>query len=481
MRIRLHRRASQPKQPNQPNEPDEQGMAMATSMMIMMLCTIVVATILGLATHSAQRSGLSRDRTAALNAAQAGIQSELSLISDGSCPTTAVAETALPNQTLPTASYIIQAPPAATCTVNGPAVIVATGYVPNATRPITTTTMVAHINRTQGAPVSTGTNGGYDFPDVAFTDGSLSATAGALNLFGTGGAVPNVTANTGISIGTSANNGSQLGGGLYGQGPVVVYASQIGGPVTGTTVSLTGQTASTSGLTVQGSVGASGTLALKNTTVNGSITSGGAYTNQGFVTITGSTTSGGPTLPLARPLGAFDNSDPADIGTTLGVGAATNACPASATAWTSSFYDLTTTCAVGYSPGTFTTPATNGNMVIVVRGAFTVNLPQTAVGGQLYIIDAGSAGSDSLTITGGGSTLPVFAFTDGTLNLSGNLVGQVAAHSINVTGATTLTFAPPATPMPDIAFPIGYSAPNLGGVYYSRVAFEYQCAGATAC
>jgi hypothetical protein len=35
--------------------------------------------------------------------------------------------------------------------------------------------------------------------------------------------------------------------------------------------------------------------------------------------------------------------------------------------------------------------------------------------------------------------------------------------------------------MPDIAFPVGYSAPNLGGVYYSRVAFEYQCPGQTAC
>src|SRR5579884_36763 len=112
---------------------DEQGFALITAILIMLISTIVVAGILQLATHTAQRSGLSRNQTAARDAAEAGIEAELSTIANGTCPTTAGAETALPNQTVPSASYIIKVP--VSCTLNGAAVIAATGYVPNATSP----------------------------------------------------------------------------------------------------------------------------------------------------------------------------------------------------------------------------------------------------------------------------------------------------------------------------------------------------------
>jgi Tfp pilus assembly protein PilX len=439
---------------------DEEGIALITALLIMLLSTVVVAGVLGLAIHTAQRSGLTRNKTAALNAAEAGIQAELSLISDGSCPATASADTPLPSQALPTASYIIHASPAGpNCTVNGSAVISATGYVPNATNPVTSTTMVAHINRSAGAPTS---SGGYDFPDALFTDGSL--TSGTLSLYGTGGSIPSITADGPIAIGGSGNTGSLLGGGINGESTVNVGASQIGGAVTGTTVTLTGPS-SANPLTVQGSVGAVSSLTKTNTTVNGTVTSSGAA------------------LPQARPLGAFSYSQSA-IQAALGVAAPATSCPANQSGWTSNFYYMGS-CALGYAPTSYNPATSNGITVIVVQGPFSINIPQTAVGGQLYVVDTGSPGSDALTITGSGSSLPVFAYTDGSLNLSGNVTGQMAAHSITVAGGTTMTFSPPAAAMPNIAFTLGYFAPTglASGTnpYISTVSSEYQCPGTTAC
>lgn len=441
---------------------DEQGIALIVAMIILMVSVIVVAAVLQLATHTAQQSGFGRNRTAAVNAAEAGIQSELSTLSSGTCPTAAVSPVQLPNQSSPSAWYSILAP--VSCTASGPAVIAATGYVPNATNPVYETTMVAHINRSQGAPVSGGTAGGYDFPDAVFTDGALSATSGTLNLYGSGGDIANLTADGAINIGSTAFPGSLLGGAVNGESSVNIYASQIGGSVVGTSVTLKGASAG-NGLTVQGSVGAQSSLSTSNVAINGT------------------TTSSGASLPQSRPLGIFSNNV-SDIGTTLGVGtSAATLCPASATAWTAAFYDITSSCTAGYAPTSFTTTASNGDQVIVVQGPFTVTVPPTAVGGALYIVDAGGT-NDGLTISDSGSTLPVFAFTDGSMSVSGTLAGQLAAHSITFTGASTsLTFQPPATPMPDIAFPTGYFAPTLTGsnAFVSTVSYEYQCPGTTAC
>jgi Tfp pilus assembly protein PilX len=469
MRFRLGRRRAR----------SEQGIALVTALLVMMVCTIVMAAILQLASHSAQRSGLARDRTAALNAAEAGIQAELSAISDGSCPPSSPpslpgAAVQLPNQTLPSAWYVIQASPVNTCSTASAAVtIVATGYVSSVTNPAATTTMVAHVNRTQGAPVSGGASNNvrpYNFPDALFTDGTLRATGGALNLYGSGGSVPSVTANGAITIGSSSNTGSLLGGAINGQSSVNVWASQIGGPVTGTSVSLTGPA---SGLTVQG--GTSPSPSLTNVTLNGA---------QNL------------SLLPPRPLGVFDNSNPGEIGTSLGVGTTTapvgsptNTCPSSSTSGASNFYDVAATCGSGYAPTTYSPPTGgNGITVLVVQGAFTVTVPPTAVGGQLYVVDVGGGNSDVLTIAGTGSTLPVFAFSDSAVTLSGTLAGQVVAHQIDVTGAsTTLTFAPPATPMPDVSFPVGYFSPKFSGPFIpfipfiSTVSYEYQCPGTNVC
>jgi Tfp pilus assembly protein PilX len=441
--------------------PDEQGIALIVAMIVLMISVIVVAAVLQLATHTAQQSGFGRDRTAAVNAAEAGIQSELSTLSSGTCPSAAGSETALLNQSSPAASYKILAP--VSCTT-GAAVIAATGYVPNATNPVYETTMVAHVNRSQGAPVSGGTAGGYDFPDAVFTDGTLTATSGTLNLYGSGGDIANLTADGAINIGSSAFPGSLLGGAVSGENSVNVYAASIGGSVAGTSITLNG---GTNGMTVSGAVGASSSLSKTNVTINGT------------------TTSSGASLPQSRPIGTFSNNV-SDIGTTLGVGSsATTLCPASATGWTAAFYDITTSCTTvgGYAPTSFSTTASNGVQVLVVQGSLTVTVPPTAVGGALYIVDAGGTG-DSLTISDSGSTLPVFAFTDGSMSVSGTLAGQLAAHSITFTGASTsLTFRPPATPMPDIAFPTGYFAPTLTGsnAFVSTVSYEYQCPGTTAC
>ena len=428
---------------------NEDGMALITALLIMLLCTIVVAGILQLATHTSQQSGLSRDRQGSLSAAQAGIQAELSLLANGSCPTTGgtvASATTLPDQNVPTESYVINVP--SSCTVNGPAVISATGYVPNATTPSATTTVVAHINRSDGAPVSGGASGGYDFPDAIFTDGTLNASA--LDLFGSGGGIPNMTANKAITI-----SGSQTAGSVTGASTVSISSAQIGG-----------------------NVAAAGNLSLTSTTVTGTVSYAGTYSPSGS-SVNGAVTSG-YIAPQSRPLPIFTNAS--DIGTTLGVGSAVASCP-SATGWTQGFYDILNSCAAGYAPAAFSTSASNGNQVIVVQGAFTVNVPPTSTGGQLYVVDAGGAG-DSLTIVGNGSTLPVFAFTDGSLSLSGGVVGQFVGHSVTATGTTT--FAAPGTPMPDLAFPVGYTAPTTltatgASAFVSTVTLEYQCPGASAC
>jgi type II secretory pathway pseudopilin PulG len=450
---------------------DENGFALMTSFLVLLITVVVVTGALQLATHTSQRSGLNRNQSAAVNAAEAGIEAALSRMSDGSCPNMATNEFPLPDQNLPTESYIIQAVPAATCTVNGPAVILATGYVPNATSPVAKTTMVAHINRSQGAPTSGGV-GGYDFPNVLYTDGSLgtSASPAQISVFGNGGSTPSITANTGAYIGTSGSP-AQLGGPVSSWGPVTLNASQIGGAVVGTDVTI-------KSATVQGAVAAVGNLSLDTVTVNGTATYGGSYSHNGTVTVaSGGAPTSAPTIePLRRPFPAFTN-DSATIGspTGLGVGSATTSCPPSASAWTAPFYDIATSCAVAYSPGTYSSTAANKSTVIIAQGPLTVNVPPTAVGGQLYVI---TTGGGSLTINGSGSTLPVFAFTDGALNLNGSIVGQFVGHSVATTGATTLTFTPPATPAPNFAFPAGYTLPNLGTTFVSTVSFEYQCAGA---
>ncbi len=450
---------------------DEDGFALMTSFLVLLISVVVVTGALQLAAHTSQRSGLNRNQSAAVNAAEAGIEAALSKLSDGTCPGAAFSETQLPDQNLPTESYIIQAP--VSCTVNGPAVILATGYVPNATSPVAKTTMVAHINRSLGAPTSGGV-GGYDFPNVLYTDTTLgtSASPALLSVFGNGGTTPSITANGGAYIGTGGTP-AQLSGPVSSWGPLTLNASQIGGAVVGTDVTI-------AGATVQGAVAATANLSLDTVTINGTATYGGSYTHSGSITVTGGPPSSATTIqPLRRPFPAFTNNS-ATIGTTLGVGSATASCPGSATTWTAPFYDIAANCAVHYTPGTYSSTAANKNTVIIAQGSLTVDVPPTAVGGQLYVI---TTGGGTLTINGSGSTLPVFAFTDGTLNLSGSVVGQFAGHAITTTsGAATLTFTPPATPVPNFAFPAGYTQPNLGtagvpGAFLSTVSFEYQCAG----
>lgn len=436
---------------------DERGMALITALLIMLLCTIVVAAVLGLATHTAQQSGLSRDRQASLSAAQAGIQADLSLIANanGACPTPSTGETPLPDQNLPTESYIIHA--SSSCTTGGPAVISATGYVPDATNPTATTTVVAHINRSDGAPVSGGSvpsgQAAYDFPDAIFSGGTLSASN--FDLFGSGGAVPDITADGALSA-----SGTQITGSVTGQ----------------TSVSLSSMS------TVGGSVAAGSNLSLSNVTVTGTATYAGTYTAGGTVTIGGSTSTAptsGYIAPLSRPMPDFSYSA-ADIGG-LGVGSTpVTSCPS---AWTASFYNFVGSCSISSAAGSYTPSAANGNTVIIAQGSLSVAIPPTAGGGQLYIVDMGGAG-DSVTITGNGSTLPVFAITDGSINVSGTLVGQFVGHTVTATG--TMTFTPPATPMPDLSFPPGYTAPTAltatgTNAYVSTVTLQYQCPGTTAC
>jgi Tfp pilus assembly protein PilX len=442
---------------------DERGVALIAALLVMMVCVILVAGALQLAIHSTQRSGLSRNRTASLHAAEAGLEAALSnLAQNSTCPATAGTETPLPDQNLPTESYKILAP--VSCTTGGNAVIAAVGYVPNATTPVATTTLVAHVNRGQGAPVSggSGTNGGYVFPDALFSGGSILTTGGSFSAYGTGGSVPNVVANGTINI-----SGSQLDGLVHGWSGVTLTVPVIGGEVVGNGVNITGAT-------VQGGTGgvfSSGSLTLTNTTVNGPAKYAGAFSNPGS-TVTGTTSPGAGALPPPRQMPVFTDSS-GDMQTILGVGAASNSCPGTGTG---SYYDIP----LNIVPCVYNPASLDGIHVLVVHGGLvTVTMPQTTTGGQLYIISAGGLG-DAVTIVGTNSTLPVFAFTDGLLTVSGNLTGQLVGGGIVTAGATTVTFSPPATPAPDFAFNNTQVAPSGLG-YAATIAFEYQCPGVTAC
>lgn len=442
---------------------DEDGMALIVAILVMLVCVILVAAMTQLAIHTAQRSGLTRNQQASVHAAEAGIEAALGTLSSTSACPAAGSEVALPDQNLPTESYKVLAP--LSCTVGGNAVIAAVGYVPNATNPVSTTTLVAHVDRGQGAPVSGGSNGGYVFPDALYSGSTITASGtSTLSAYGTGGTVPNVTANGNIGI-----TGSQLDGLVHGWGSINLSVAEIDGEVVGSGVTLNGST-------VQG--GTSGVistsaLTLNNSTVNGTAKyccSAGNFSSTNS-TVSGGATSASTTLPTMRLMPTFSYSA-ADIESILGVGAPTpTLCPGSGVA---AFYVVTTVL-----PCTFNPPTINGTVVVVASGPMTVNVPQTTTGGQLYVISANGLG-DSVTINGTNSTLPVFAFTDGALTLNGGITGQFLGNSIATNGATTVTFAPPAIPAPDFAFNTNQTAPQSLG-YAATVAFQYQCPGTAAC
>ncbi|MDQ1414603.1 MAG: hypothetical protein QOF81_216 [Acidimicrobiaceae bacterium] len=463
---------------------DEGGMALIASLLVMMICVILVAAAFQLATHSSQRSGLSRNRSASLHAAEAGLEAALATLASSSVCPGAGLEVPLPDQNLPSESYMVLAP--VSCSPGGNAVIAAVGYVPNATRPVATTTLVAHINRGQGAPVS-GTNAagvvscavttqcGYVFPDALYSGGAITAApgVGTLSAYGTGGTVPNVVANGAINI-----TGAQIDGLVHGWSTVNLTVSAIGGEVVGNGVSITGAT-------VQGGLGgvvSSNTLTLTDSTVNGTAKYKGPTTNYSSAnsTVTGgaSPVTPAPDLGSSRLMPTYTDSA-LDMSSIVGVGLpASNSCPGNGVG---SYYDYTPLVSLNctYNPATI-----DGTVVLVVRstlgGALTINVPQTTNGGQLYVIMTGAGILDTLNIVGSNSTLPVFAFTDGTMTLRGGITGQFVGGSIATAAPTTLTFAPPAIPAPDFAFNNTQTAPGGLG-YAASIAFQYQCPGTTAC
>ncbi|MDP9074258.1 MAG: hypothetical protein M3N98_08815 [Actinomycetota bacterium] len=444
-----------------PSRNDEGGMALIAAVLVMMVCTILVAATMVLAQHTAQRSGLNRDHSAAIHAAEAGIEAELATLSGGSCPT-AGAETVLPDQNLPKESYKVLAP--TSCTSPN-ALIGAVGYVPNATHPVATATIMAHVDWGQGASPSTGNYGGYVFPDAVFTNGTLTATAGKLSVFGVGGTVPSISANGAISINDTGSPVGQLDGGLHGWSTINVTNAQIGGTVIGADVTL-------SSVRVQGDVTSTGNLNLdSNTTVTGNVAFGGTnYSTSPTVTGTYPTTPTSTTPKTKRPTPIFTDNKPEISTLVLGAATTPNAsCPGSGNL---TFYDYTSGGSCDYNPATI-----NGTVIVIAHGGtLKVQVPQTSAG-QLYVVnDAGD-----IQLTGSNSTMPVFAWASGTVTLKGGgLVGQVAAGvAVTTTADTTLTFFAPAVPMPDFAFPGGYSTPTLG--YAATIAYEYPCPTTAAC
>lgn len=437
---------------------DERGVALIASLLVMLICVVIVAAALQLADHTIQRSGLDRSRTASRHAAEAGIQTALAdLSATNACPSPG-SEVQLPDQNLPQESYKIVS---LTCPTSDTAIVTAVGYVPNAAKPVATTTLVAHIDRGQGAPVSgPPSRGGYVFPDAVFSGGAIT-TAGAFNTYGYGGTVPNVVANGAITV-----SGSQLDGLVHGWGLVNLTASQVGGDIIGTDVTV-------NNATVQGSVASAGPLSLNSATVNGNAIYSSGSGPSGS-TVTGSTIHQSPAfqLPNKRLMPVFTDT-PGDVQSLLGVGAPSSSCPLTGTG---TFYDVPINGICNYNPATI-----DGTVVVVVHGGvLNVTVPQTNNGGQLYLIAAGG----TINLAGTNSTLPVFAYADGLLGvaMNGAFVGQVVGSVVTTTGATTMTFRPPSVPAPDFAFQSSQVAPTAGALgNAAHVAFEYRCPGVVFC
>ncbi|HEX3541920.1 MAG TPA: hypothetical protein VHT75_15915 [Acidimicrobiales bacterium] len=448
---------------------DEQGIALISSVLIMMVCTVVVTASLALAVHSNTQSADQRNLTAALHAADYGLQEELASLAGQPTSTgatcTAITGGILPGTSLPTQWFSVTMPACSAGSANR--TIIATGYAigaganPPANPPTTAAvrTVVAHITLQPAGAVS---NGGYGFPDaITALKGSGANQSG--NITAAGASPLTVTAD----------------------GPESIRAD---GAVTLTNGSLplsSGQTAASlsawddvtlTNNPVTGNVVSGDTVSLNSSNVSGYVDAPTIHLGSPPSTV-GSSRVGTVQLPTQPPVPTFTYST-SDWLAFTGAGAATTTCPSAGTL--TGLYVLTSSCTA--------TPAAIGTgavaIIVNAAGNLTLTLPSYTGPGpsQLYLIVT----NGNLTLTDAGASAQVFAYGSGTVSVSGTIVGQLAGGNIATLAATNLiaqtvstTVSNVVTYPPDFSFPAAGSGPSPTG-FVPLVNDEYLCsAGAT--
>ncbi|MDQ6616258.1 MAG: hypothetical protein M3083_16345 [Actinomycetota bacterium] len=447
-------------------EQHEEGIAMITALLVMMICGVLVIASLALATHSSGQSAQQRNLTAALHAAEYGLQEEMAALAapNGAsiCPPTTATAQLLPDAALPAQWYAVTSPTTPAC---NPApsgtitkVIIATGYAigagssPPLTPPTTaaTRTIVAHVTL---QPAGATSSGGYGFPDAvlalkgsgAQTGNITASTAYPLTVTGIGLYAPTVRADGAVSLsgGKLTLATGQTFNSLSSWGSVSLTSN----PVTGNVAS-TGSVTLATGSNVTGNVIGSSVAQDSQSTVSGNVRTGTA------------------TLPAQPPVPTFTYNS-GDWSTLTGGGSPTTSCPP-ASGSLSGFYSVSVSC-------TFTPTAVSGTVAVIATGNanLTVNLPSYTGGSQLYLIAAGG----TVTITGGGTGLPVFVYGSAGVTVGGTIVGQLAGGSIATSAPTNLDAELVGAP-PDFAFPTPVPSPAPTG-YVPQISDEYLCAPKT--
>lgn len=449
----------------------EQGIALISSVLIMMVCTVVVTASLALAVHSNTQSADQRNLTAALHAADYGLQEELASL--GGQPTSAgatctpIAGGILPGTSLPTQWFSVTMPSCSAASANR--TIIATGYAigagsnPPANPPTTAAvrTVVAHITLQPAGAVS---NGGYGFPDaITALKGSGAGQSG--NLTAAGANPLTVTADGPESIradgAVTLTNGSLP----LSSGQTTASLSAWGD------VTLTNNA-------VTGNVVSGGTVSLNSSNVSGYVDAPTIHLGTPPSTV-GSSRVGTVVLPTQPPVPTFTYSS-SDWLTFTGAASATTTCPASGATLTG-LYVLTSSCT--------TAPAAIGTgavaIIVNAAGNLTLTLPSYTGSGpsQLYLIVT----NGDLTVSDAGAAAQVFAYGSGTVSVSGTIVGQLAGGNVTTVAATNLiaqtvstTVGNTVTYPPDFSFPAAGAGPSPTG-FVPLVSDEYLCpAGATA-
>jgi hypothetical protein len=484
---------------NQPRN-NEDGLALITALLVMMVASALVVASVSLATHSGGQSAEQRNATAALHAADFGLQTELATLSASSTggvpavPPCTSSSGLLPGTSLPAEWYSVSvyswtpgssANPACSSTPGLTRTIISTGYAVGAgvgTTPPTlppggavSRTVVAHITL---QPAGATSNGGYGFPDA------ITALKGAGN-----GQTGAIASGSGFPLTVSGLSGNPVS--IRADGPVTL---------TGGTLTLGSSTISNSlqswdnitlsGTTVTGNVASAKTLSLTNSTAITGNALGTTVTPTGGSTVTGVTRDQTPTLPTQPPPPLFPS--PVDPGwanwLALTGGSVQSGCPGSATL--SGLYVLTTGTPCTITSSTLSPVAGSTAVAVIVTSPalLTVTVPSIVPSGaQLYLI-AANAANGNLTLNGSGAALPVFAYGSGTVTLNGSggaIAGQVIGGNITTTGPTSLAAQSVSTTVgttptfpPDFAFPsYGGTAPPPG--YVPQITDEYLCAPLT--
>ncbi|HEX3425307.1 MAG TPA: hypothetical protein VHT30_04190 [Acidimicrobiales bacterium] len=452
--------------PGRGRSADESGLAMIMALIIMMVCVVVVSASILLAIHSGQQSSVQRNETAALHAADYGLQEELASlagqpsVTGATCTPITTSATAVPNASLPAEWYLVSMPG---CTATSTTrTVIATGYAlgeginPSVTRPPSTAqsrVVVAHITLQPAGALS---SGGYGFPDALLSlsgggsgqSGNLTGTS--LTVSGVGTYAPTVRADGTVSL-TSSNLS-------LAEGASINSLSAWGN-------------ATLSATTVTGDVTSSGTVTLSNASTvtapsgDGGNVIGSSVTNNSS-TVSGSIRQGTNILPTKPPVPTF-TYNVSDWLSLTGSATASSTCPTSGTL--SGLYYVGSTCSS--SP-----TSVSGTVAIVYTGTgtLTVNLPSSTGGTALYLI----APNGSVSITDSGTAMPVFVYGGAGVTTSGTIVGQLAGGNIATAAATSVLAELVGAP-PDFSFPASAAGTVPPTGFVPEINDEYLCPAGT--